>query len=131
MHVAGIRRIEQDQPRNVAVIFLTVGTRSLGAAQERLVAQVQQRHLGKMRIGLRDDAVDIIEPAVVRILDRLFDAVHDAGTDLSTEELLGNIYETQINFCPAFIILFVKIIYQTGKHNIHGFPFGSVCHVFL
>ena len=67
VHVASRCRIEQDQPRNVAVIFFTVFTDHLGAAKEGFVTKVQKRHLCEIRIDLIDRPVDELHPAVVRI----------------------------------------------------------------
>ena len=40
VHIAGVRRIEEDEPGDVAVVFLTVGTNGLGPAEEGLIAQI-------------------------------------------------------------------------------------------
>ena len=67
VQVARRGRVEQNQPRNVAFIDLTVVADGLGAVQERLKSQIERGHLEDMRVDLVDDPVDVLCPFVLRI----------------------------------------------------------------
>ena len=69
MHVAGGGRVKQDQPRDIAVIFLSVLADHFCTAEKRLIAKVEKGHLRKIRIDFINHAVDKFSPAGIRIAE--------------------------------------------------------------
>ena len=105
VQVAGHRGIEQDEPRNVAVVFLTVGADHLRAAEERLIAEVQQHGLRVVRIGLVHDAVDEAHPPVIGILDIFADLRDRFLIGAAPPEFLSQIHDLDIGLRPVILTL--------------------------
>ncbi len=104
VHVAGLRRVKEDQPRDIAVVFLTVLADLLRPVEERLVPEVQKRHLRDMRIRLHQNPVNHFEPAVVRILDRRPDLVQLFLRGRPAELGSGEIHDLEIDGGPVIRI---------------------------
>ncbi len=136
VHVAGHGGIEEDQPRDVAAVLLTVCTDGLGAAKECLIAEVQEQHLRIVRIGLVDDAVDVLEPAVVGILDGSADSVELLSACSLSIELPCKINNLKIGLGAVVRVLdgFKKSVDQNG-HRLTLCRMGQIlnfsCHNFL
>ena len=77
VQVAGGGRIHQDQPRDIAAVFLTVCADGLGSVDHRLKHQVEQCHLQNIRIQLVDQLVQVLVPLFIRIGKKL--AEHRIG----------------------------------------------------
>ena len=136
VHVAGHGGIKQDQPRDVAAVFLTVCADGLGAAKEGLIAKVQEHHLRIVGIGLVDDAVDVFEPAVVGVLDGSADSIELVSGSALPVKLRCNINDLQIGLGAVIRVLdgFEKSVNQNG-HRLTlcrmSQIFNFSCHNFL
>ena len=105
VHVAGRRGIKQNQPRDVAVILLAVRANFLCAAVECLIAKVQKHRSRIMRVRLVNHLVDIFEPAVVRVLDRLADCLKRLRLRRLSIKCLGKIQNLQVKFLAVLRLL--------------------------
>ncbi len=128
VHITCHGGIEQNQPRDVAVVFLTVGADGLGTAQECLVAQIQKGNLGIVGIRLINDPVDIAEPAVIRILDGGTNRIKLLLAGTFSVEIGSQIHNFKVGFSTIIRILngFQKAIDQNG----HGLPFCRMGQIF-
>ena len=75
VHIAGRGRVKQDEHGHIAVVFLPVRMDLLGAAEKHFVADIQHGGLEHMLVRLVDDAVDIVDPAAVWVVDLTADGV--------------------------------------------------------
>ncbi len=87
--VAGARGIEEDDPRNVALLLLGVGGGVAQSAERRLVAAVQDRGLEDVVVGVVDDIPEELLPLGARV-QAVADAADGAGGRV-LEQLAGHI----------------------------------------
>ena len=115
VHIAGGCRIEQNQPRDIAVVFFPVLPNCLGSPKKCLVTKIQKRHLGKLRIDFIDRFINKLHPAVVRILDCCLDRSDFLRCERLSEEFFRKIHELQISF--SLVRTFLYISNQTINDN--------------
>ena len=115
VHVAGIGRVKQDQPRNIAVVLFPVCTDHLGTAEKGLVAKVQEHHLRIVWVRLVHNPVDELHPAVVRILHRGTHLIQGLLLGAVSIELSSKIDQLHIGFC--FILLRIQMLQKAVHHH--------------
>ncbi len=127
VHVAGHGRIKEDQPRNIAVVFLSVLTDHLGAAEKRLIAEVEQHHLRVMRICLVDNTVDKAHPAVIGILHIRTDCRNSILVRAGAVEFFREIHDLEISL--GSVILALQILQKTVNQCAHGRTFSGMLDI--
>ena len=70
MHIARRGWIEQNQPRNIAVILLPVISDFLCTFHKSVIAEIQKRGLQNVRIRFVDRPIEHGRPAVIRYIQR-------------------------------------------------------------
>ena len=120
MHVAGRSGVEQNQPRNVALILHAVLADGLGAAEESLVAQIQRHGAGHVGVGLIQHTVDELGPLAVGVGQGLSGVFVGFIAERTAIELLCNIHQLSHGFLTVFIGM--------RKHHVHHFTNGSTLH---
>ena len=120
MHVAGRSGVEQNQPRNVALVLHAVFADGLGAAEEGFIAQIQCRGAGHVGIGLIQQAVDELGPLAVGVGQCLLGVLVGLVAERAAIELLCNIHQLSHGFLTVFIGM--------RKHHVHHFTNGSALH---
>ena len=130
VHVAGHGGIEEDQPRDVAVVLLTVLADLLGAAKERLIAEGHDEVLGIAGIGVIDDAVDVFDPLAVVVADALADLVKCRLVLVVSDELLRQVDDLDIGIHSVLIALPLDVLEQAVDRHRHCLTLCSVLHVF-
>ena len=86
-HVAGARRVHEDDPRDVAVILFGVCPRLLEAAEAALIGSGRQEGLEKVGVALAQQALGVVCPFAVGVVCDLVQHLEglrrpDAGVDL-------------------------------------------------
>ena len=69
VHIAGVCRIKEDEPGNVAAVLLAVCANEFCSPEECLIPKVQKKHFRYMGMSLIYDTVYEFDPAVIGILD--------------------------------------------------------------
>ena len=120
VHIASRSGVEQDQPRNVALILHAVLADGLGAAEESLVAQIQRHGAGHVGVGLIQHTVDELGPLAVGVGQGLSGVFVGFSAERTAIELLCNIHQLSHGFLTVFIGM--------RKHHVHHFTNGSTLH---
>ena len=120
MHVAGRGGVEQDQPRNVALVLHAVLADGLSAAEEGFIAQIQCRGAGHVGIGLIQHAVDELGPLAAGVGQGLPGVLVGFVAERAAIELLCNIHQLSHGFLTVFIGM--------RKHHVCHFTNGSALH---
>ena len=124
--VAGARRVEEDDPRNVALLLLGVGGGVAQAAEGRLVAAVQDGGLEHVVVGVVDDVPEELLPLGARV-QAVADAADGAGSRV-LEQLAGHVEQL------------VEVLLAVGagrgldylvKRNAECLTFRSMCDLGL
>ena len=127
VHVAGHRGIEEDQPRDVAAVLLTVCADGLGAAKEGLIAEVQEHLLGIAGIRLIDDPVQVLRPLVIRIGEILLDRVEGGLIVLVAEEALCEVDELTEGLGP--VVCLADVLPETVDDCRDGLALRCMCQI--
>ena len=105
-HIAGARRVHEDDPRDVAVVFFGVHPRLLEAAEAALVGGGRQEGPEKIRVALAQQTLGIVRPLAVRVVCDLVQhrkglRLPDARVDLlhHTDKVVGDLADV---LRPAF-----------------------------
>ena len=97
-HIAGARRVHEDDPRDIAVILLGVCPCPLEAAEAALVGGGRQEGPEKIGVALAQQALGIVRPLAVRVVCDLVQHLKglrlpDARVDLlhHTDKVIGDL----------------------------------------
>jgi len=121
VHIAGRGGVEQNQPRDVALILDAVLTDHLSAAEEGFVAQIQCGGTRNMGVGLVQHAVDELRPLAVGVGQHLFGVLVGLVAEAAAVELLCSIY--QLAHC------FFTVLLDARKRHVHYFTKRSTLHL--
>ena len=102
MHVAGLSRVEQDQPGNVALIYFSVLSDCSGAVQECFIAKIQHGLPQYIRISAVDHFIYYFEPAVFRIQDSLLDPAYGIAVQFFYWQFCHKIGKCKVVFALVF-----------------------------
>ena len=105
-HIAGARRVHEDDPRDVAVVFFGVRPRLLEAAEAALVGGGRQEGPEKIRVALAQQTLGIVRPLAAWVVCDLVQhrkglRLPDARVDLlhHTDKVVGDLADV---LRPAF-----------------------------
>ena len=130
MHVAGRGGVEQDQPRNVALVLHAVLADGLGAAEESLVAQIQRHGAGHVGVGLIQHTVDELGPLAVRVAQHQTGMVIGLLAEAVAIELLCKIDHLNQGFLAVLIDMGKRYIDQLSRCGaLHLMGQGIKCRV--
>ena len=121
VHIAGRGGVEQDQPRDVALVLDAVLADGLGAAEEGFIPQIQRSGARHMGVGLVQPTVDEFRPLAVGVGQHLFGVLVGLIAEAAAVELLCNIY--QLAHC------FFMVLLGAGKRHVHYFTKRSTLHL--
>ena len=130
-HVAGGGGIHQDQPGDVAVVFLAHFADGFGAAESSFEAQVQRGGFDHVGVQAVQVAVHKLHPFVFRVADIGADRFKGFFFERIAHELLGNIQHIQKTLAGVLFNVLKRHVQRHAERGALGLVRKSVhcgCH---
>ena len=121
VHIAGRGGVEQNQPRDVALVLDAVFANHFSAAEEGFVAQIQRGGTCHMGVGLIQHTIDELRPLAVGVGQDLFCILVGLIAVGVAVELLCNIHQLTHRF--------FTVVLGAGKHHVHHFTKSRTLHL--